>query len=123
MSAPCVTLAEYPSSYTSSNDPYSGYVYVWYNFTNIVTDQYRFPVLLTAGKYSCVTYRVPLKQVCDPAISYYNPSQVSSWVMCVTTGSQAWLKVMHEGEHACAACFHRGRHFFEQWHRHNQRSW
>ncbi|KAJ9534901.1 hypothetical protein QJQ45_029538 [Haematococcus lacustris] len=61
--------AEYPSLYGS----FAASLYVWYNVSSLVTDQYEYPVILTPGKYTCITFRVPLRTTCDPLTSTFNP--------------------------------------------------
>ncbi|GFH30509.1 uncharacterized protein HaLaN_29381, partial [Haematococcus lacustris] len=60
---------EYPSLYGS----FAASLYVWYNVSSLVTDQYEYPVILTPGKYTCITFRVPLRTACDPLTSTFNP--------------------------------------------------
>ncbi|KAL6745001.1 hypothetical protein V8C86DRAFT_3036023, partial [Haematococcus lacustris] len=60
---------EFPSPYGS----FAASLYVWYNVSSLVTDQYQYPVILTPGKYTCITFRVPLRTACDPLTSTFNP--------------------------------------------------
>ncbi len=75
----------------------SGSLYIWYNATSIAADQYQYSATLVPGRYTCISWRVNLRAVCDPLISTYYP------VRAARDARPAWPSACHPVPIAVAA--------------------